>query len=33
MIYDISQGVLATGFMSGDTSDCECITNLLLSLL
>ena len=33
MIYDISQGIAATGFRSGKTSDYGFITNLLLSLL
>ena len=30
-IYDISQGIVATGFRSGETSDC--IANLLHSML
>jgi len=33
VIYDISQGIAATGFRSGKTSDYGFITNLLLSLL
>jgi len=33
VIYDISQGIIATGFRSGETSDYDFITNLLLSLL
>jgi len=33
VIYDISQGMIATEFMSGETSDFDFITNLLLSLL
>jgi len=30
VIYDISQGILATGFTSGETSDYDFIKNLLL---
>jgi len=33
VIYDIPQGIVATGFKSGKTSDYDFITNLLLSLL
>jgi len=33
VIYDILQGILATGFRSGETSDHDFITDLLLSLL
>jgi len=33
VIYDISQGIVATGFRSGETFDYDFITNLLLSLL
>jgi len=33
VIYNILQGIVATGFRSGETSDCDFITNLLLSLL
>jgi len=33
VIYDISQGFVATVFKSGETSDYDCITNILLSLL
>jgi len=30
VIYDILQGILATGFRSGETTDYDFITNLLL---
>jgi len=33
VIYDISQGIIATGFRSGETSYCDFIADLLLSLL
>jgi len=33
VIYSISQGIVATGFRYGKTSDCDFITNLLLSPL
>jgi len=33
VIYDISQGIVATGSRSAETSDYDFITNLLLSLL
>ena len=33
VIYDISQGIIATGFRSGETSNCDFIADLLLSLL
>jgi len=33
VVYDISQGIVITGFKSGETYDYEFITNLLLSLL
>jgi len=33
VIYDISQGIVATGFKCGGISDYDFITNLLLSLL
>jgi len=29
VIYDTSQGIVTTGFKSGETSDYEFITNLL----
>jgi len=32
VIYDISQGIIAKGFKSGEISDYKFITNLLLSL-
>jgi len=32
-IYDISQGIMAMGFRSGETSNYDFVTNLLLSLL
>jgi len=32
VIYDISQRIIATGFRSGETSEYDFITNLLLSL-
>jgi len=33
VIYDISQGIIATWFRSVETYDYDFITNLLLSLL
>jgi len=33
VIYDISQGIVATEFRSGETSDYHFITDLLLSLI
>jgi len=33
VIYDISQGIIATRFQCGGVSDYSFITNLLLSLL
>jgi len=33
VISDISQGNVATKFRSGATSDCDFVTNLLVSLL
>jgi len=33
VIYDISHGIIATGFRSGETSDYDFITNLLISLI
>jgi len=33
MISDISQGIVATGFRSGETSVYDFITNLRLSLI
>ena len=32
-IYDISQGIVATGFRFGETYDYDFLTDLLLSLL
>jgi len=33
VIHDISQGIIAVGFRSGETSNYDFTTNLLLSLL
>jgi len=33
VIYDISQGIVATEFWSHETSECHFVTNFLLSLI